>query len=108
MTTSAYPPESLGDFVQKLFLHGDTDQAALRHKLALFLYCLLDRQGGAAGQKLNLASFKYDAYYELTVCSSCTIAKALAMHAFLCMRLALLKSYAASVGVHEHSACLPT
>lgn len=58
VTSSIYPPESLGDFVQKLFLHGDTDHAALRHKLALFLYCLLDRQGGAAGQKLNLASFR--------------------------------------------------
>ena len=59
VTSSVYPPEHLADFVQTLFLHGDTSQAALRHKLALFLYCLLDRQGGAAGQKLNLASFRY-------------------------------------------------
>ena len=59
VTSSVYPAESLGDFVQTLFLHGGTDQAALRHKLALFLYCLLDRQGGAAGQKLSLASFRY-------------------------------------------------
>ncbi|KAL3146558.1 hypothetical protein ABBQ32_000799 [Trebouxia sp. C0010 RCD-2024] len=58
VTSSVYPPESLADFVQNLFLHGDTDQAAFRHKLALLLYCLLDRQGGAAGQKLNLASFR--------------------------------------------------
>lgn len=58
-----YPPENLGDFAQTLFLHGDTDQAALHHKLALFLYCLLDRQGGAAGQKLNLASFRYVMYH---------------------------------------------
>ena len=59
VTSSVYPAENLGDFVQTLFLHGRTDQGALRHKLALFLYCLLDRQGGAAGQKLNLASFRY-------------------------------------------------
>lgn len=67
VTSSAYPPESLGDFVQAIFLHGDTDCAAFRHKLGLFLYCLLDRQGGAAGQKLNLASFRYASEHAFAV-----------------------------------------
>ena len=54
----AYPPENMEGFVQTLFLQGGTSQASARHKLALLLYCLLDRQGGAAGQKLNLESFR--------------------------------------------------
>ena len=53
-----YPPESLEDFAQTLFLHGSPDQTSWRHKLALFLYCLLDRQGGATGHKLDLDSFR--------------------------------------------------
>jgi len=58
LSSSIYPPDSLGNFAQTLFLKGETSQTAYRCKLALFLYCLLDRQGGASGQKLDLESFR--------------------------------------------------
>lgn len=54
-----YPPDNLSNFAQALFLHGATDQATWHCKLALFLYVLLDRQGGTAGQRIDLASFRY-------------------------------------------------
>ncbi|KAL0028141.1 hypothetical protein WJX77_009663 [Trebouxia sp. C0004] len=56
--SSMYPPESLGDFTQTLFLQGKTSQSTFRCKLALFLYCLLDRQSGAGGHQLKLESFR--------------------------------------------------
>lgn len=56
---SRYPPERLSDFVQGLFLNGQADTAGWHSKLQLFLYALLDRQGGMAGQKIGLASFRY-------------------------------------------------
>ena len=56
---NSYPPERLSDFVQGLFLNGQADTAGWHSKLQLFLYALLDRQGGTAGQKIDLASFRY-------------------------------------------------
>ncbi|DBB06880.1 hypothetical protein WJX82_003376 [Trebouxia sp. C0006] len=58
VASTIYPPESLGDFTQTLFLQGKTSQSTFRCKLALFLYCLLDRQSGAGGHKLKLESFR--------------------------------------------------
>ena len=71
--SSMYPPESLGDFTQTLFLQGKTSQSTFRCKLALFLYCLLDRQSGAGGHKLKLESFRCTtlfmcAFYQSVVC----------------------------------------
>ncbi len=58
VASNIYPSESLGDFTQTLFLQGKTSQSTFRCKLALFLYCLLDRQSGAGGHKLKLESFR--------------------------------------------------
>lgn len=68
VASTIYPPESLGDFTQTLFLQGKTSQSTFRCKLALFLYCLLDRQSGAGGHKLKLESFRCTI---LHMCASC-------------------------------------
>jgi len=68
--SSMYPPESLGDFTQTLFLQGKTSQSTFRCKLALFLYCLLDRQSGAGGHKLKLESFRCTALFMCVFCQS--------------------------------------
>ena len=68
VASNIYPPESLGDFTQTLFLQGKTSQSTFRCKLALFLYCLLDRQSGAGGHKLKLESFRCTI---LHMCASC-------------------------------------
>ncbi len=70
VASSMYPPESLGDFTQTLFLQGKTSQSIFRCKLALFLYCILDRQSGAGGHKINLESFRCISLFMCAFCQS--------------------------------------
>ena len=71
VASNMYPPESLGDFTQTLFLQGKTNQSTFRCKLALFLYCLLDRQNGAGGHKLKLESFRCTTLFMCAFVSIC-------------------------------------